>query len=66
MEPPALPPPDAFRFRLRTRTRWSDEDAMQVLNNAVYLTLLEEARWGYFHQLGLVGEEQWDFPFVLA
>jgi len=48
-------PPSSRTPSASARTRWSDEDAMQVLNRAVYLTLLEEPRWGYFHQLGLVG-----------
>jgi len=38
-----VPPSEAIRFRARCRTRWSDEDSQGVLNNAVYLTLLEEA-----------------------
>lgn len=63
MELPAIPPADAFRFRTRRRTRWSDEDNQRVLNNAVYLSLLEEARFDYFTDLELVCDNQ--FPFVL-
>ena len=51
-------------FQVRLRTRWSDEDNHGVLNNAVYLTLLEEARFAYFSQLGQLAENR--FPFVLA
>ncbi|MEZ5964532.1 MAG: thioesterase family protein [Planctomycetota bacterium] len=44
--------------------RWSDVDAMGVVNNAVYLTLFEQARYGYFRALAcLTGD--W-FPFVLG
>ena len=64
MQPPLLPPPEHFRFEAATSTRWSDEDNQGVLNNAVYLTLLEEARLAYFGQLGLL--EAGQFPFVLA
>jgi len=63
MEVPTIPGREAFRFRLRRRTRWCDEDNQGVVNNAVYLTLLEEARFEYFDGLGLIEEHQ--FPFVL-
>ncbi|MFT7486790.1 MAG: YbgC/YbaW family acyl-CoA thioester hydrolase, partial [Candidatus Paceibacteria bacterium] len=63
MELPVLPPSDSFRFRIRRRTRWSDEDNQDVVNNAVYMTLLEEARFQYFSDLGLVRDNQ--FSFVL-
>ena len=64
METPSVPPSAEMRFRVRLRTRWSDEDNHGVLNNAVYLTLLEEARFAYFGELGLLRENR--FPFVLA
>src|SRR4026207_151675 len=64
MEAPQPPPSDSMRFRVRLRTRWSDEDNQRVLNNAVYLTLLEEARFAYFAALELLSENQ--FPFLLA
>jgi len=51
-------------FRVRLRTRWSDEDTQGVLNNAVYLTLFEEARFAFFS--GLEQLEKNHFPFVLA
>jgi acyl-CoA thioester hydrolase len=35
-----------------------------VLNNAIYLTLFEEARLAYFTELGLLRENR--FPFLLA
>jgi acyl-CoA thioester hydrolase len=53
-----------MRFRVTLHTRWSDEDNQNVLNNAVYLTLFEEARHRYFGDLGLL--EGNHFPFVLA
>jgi acyl-CoA thioesterase FadM len=51
-------------FKVRLRTRWSDEDTQHVLNNAVLPTLFEEARFVYFSSLGLLEENR--FPFVLA
>ena len=61
---PQVPEPSRIRFRVRARTRWSDEDNQAVLNNAVYLTLLEEARHAYFQRLGLLEGRR--FPFLLA
>ncbi|MHC4837115.1 MAG: acyl-CoA thioesterase [Planctomycetota bacterium] len=65
MQAPVVPPSEAIRFRARCRTRWSDEDSQGVLNNAVYLTLLEEARWQYCEHLGLITPEG-HFSFVLG
>jgi acyl-CoA thioester hydrolase len=53
-----------FRFEHSERVRWVDLDAAGVLNNAVYLTLLEQARLGYFARLGLMRGDQ--FPFLLG
>lgn len=64
METPQVPPGEALRFRARCRVRWSDEDNQGVLNNAVYLTLFEEARHAYFGSLGLLDANR--FPFLLA
>jgi acyl-CoA thioester hydrolase len=64
MHVPQVPDSSRVRFRCRARTRWSDEDNQNVLNNAVYMTLLEEARHAYFGKLGLL--EGWHFPFLLA
>lgn len=65
MSAPSVPPSSAFRFRATCRTRWSDEDNQGVLNNAVYLTLLEEARYQYFEHLGQIGVHN-HFTFVLG
>ena len=53
-----------FRFVAEYPVRWGDIDSVGVLNNAVYLTLLEQARHDYFRQLELLEEGQ--FPFVLG
>jgi acyl-CoA thioester hydrolase len=59
-------PEDALlSTRVPLSTRWSDEDNQSVLNNAVYSTLLEEARLHYFRALGLMLPDG-SFPFVLA
>ena len=65
MQAPQVPPSSNFRFHARCRTRWSDEDNQGVLNNAVYLTLLEEARFQYFQHLGQIGIHK-HFTFVLG
>ena len=64
METPNVPSSDALRFQTRLRTRWVDEDNQSVLNNAIYLTLMEEGRLAYFTELGLMDAAR--FPFVLA
>jgi acyl-CoA thioester hydrolase len=64
MHRPQVPDSARIRYRHRTRTRWSDEDNQNVLNNAVYMTLFEEARHGYFERLGLLDANH--FPFVLG
>jgi acyl-CoA thioester hydrolase len=62
---PPVPPADQLRYTADCRTRWSDVDKQGVLNNAVYLTLLEEARYQYCEHLGLLGGAD-HFAFVLA
>ena len=64
METPRVPPSPEMPYRVRLRTRWSDEDTQHVLNNAVLPTLFEEARFAYFDSLGLLEDNR--FPFVLA
>ncbi|MEM7308491.1 MAG: thioesterase family protein [Planctomycetota bacterium] len=64
MQIPAVPPSEEMSHRARVRTRWSDEDNHGVLNNAVYLTLFEEARHSYFASLDLLDGAR--FPFLLG
>lgn len=66
MPAPQVPPDSALPFRFRMSTRWSDEDAMGVLNNAVIPTLCEEGRLRWCRELGLLRGGGADFPFVLA
>jgi len=65
MDAPLVPPSETIRFRATCHTRWSDEDSQGVLNNAVYLSLLEEARYQYCDHLGLITAEK-HFTFVLG
>jgi len=53
-----------FRFTCRQPVRWKDVDAAGIVNNAVYLSLVEHSRFLYFRELGIVDSEH--VPFVLA
>jgi acyl-CoA thioester hydrolase len=55
----------SFRFSIELPVRWKDIDAAGILNNAVYLTLVEQARYGYFRHLELL-EGRADFNFLLG
>ena len=56
--------PSAGAYRHRERVRWQDADLQGVVNNAVYLTLFEQSRLGYFTDLGLMRGDA--FPFLLG
>ena len=62
--PAPAAPAGGYTRTVELRTRWSDEDNHGVLNNAVYLTLFEEARLALFTELGAMDGAR--FPFVLA
>lgn len=53
-----------YRFTTQQAVRWKDIDADGILNNAVYLTLVEQSRFLYFRELGLTSDQT--FPFVLG
>lgn len=57
--------PEFPQFIYETTTRWSDDDSQGVLNNAVYLTLFEEARHAFCRAIEVIGEDG-AFPFLLA
>lgn len=44
--------------------RWVDVDSEGIVNNAVYLSLMEQARFAYFEHLALLTAGK--VPFVLA
>lgn len=53
-----------FRFDTAVPLRWADVDSAGVVNNAVFLSLMEQARFQYFQHLGLLRDHA--VPFVLA
>ncbi len=61
-----IPAETKFHYTVPLRTRWVDEDNQRVLNNAIYMTLFEEARLFYFGKTNLdLLPESLTFPFVL-
>ena len=55
-----------FRFSTTLEVRWRDVDALGHVNNAVYLTYLEQARIHYFREVGLGFESLDDVGMILA
>ncbi|HEB52324.1 MAG TPA: acyl-CoA thioesterase [bacterium] len=53
-----------YRFETEVPLRWVDVDSAGVVNNAVFLSLMEQARYAYFRHLGLLDDHR--VPFVLA
>lgn len=53
-----------YRFVADVPLRWNDVDSEGVINNAVYLSLMEQARFLYFDHLGLLPDRR--VPFLLA
>ena len=53
-----------YRFDTEVPLRWVDVDSAGVVNNAVYLSMMEQARFAYFSHLGLMTDHK--VPFVLA
>lgn len=49
--------PEDFSFRAQVVIRWSDLDAFQHVNNALYLTYFEQGRIQYFKDLAI----PWDW-----
>ncbi|MBM4061015.1 MAG: acyl-CoA thioesterase [Planctomycetes bacterium] len=53
-----------YRFVADVPLRWVDVDSEGVVNNAVYLSLIEQARFLYFDHLGLLPDRK--VPFLVA
>lgn len=53
-----------YRFVADVPLRWADVDSAGVVNNAVFLSLMEQGRYLYFQHLGLLPDHK--VPFVLA
>lgn len=50
-----------YRFIVDVPLRWVDVDSEGVVNNAVYLSLVEQARFLYFEELGLLQNHRVEF-----
>lgn len=55
-----------FRFVVDVPLRWVDVDSEGVVNNAVYLSLMEQARYQYFDSLGLLHRGRVEFLLAEA
>lgn len=55
-----------FKHKINITVRFSDLDAMQHVNNANYLTYLEEARIAYFNSLFYRDKSNLDFEAVVG
>jgi acyl-CoA thioester hydrolase len=64
---PSPPFPDSPRFRYskRIEVRFRDCDALGHVNNAVYATYFEIARFGYWREALAYGDEH-PFSFIIA
>jgi acyl-CoA thioester hydrolase len=55
-----------FRFSTTLEVRWRDLDPLGHVNNAVYLTYLEQARVHYLRDLGVAPSDPEGIGFILA
>ena len=58
--------PQKFRVKTNLKVRYSDLDTMNHVNNAKYLSYLEEARIDYFRQLTDYPQNRSRFDYVVA
>ena len=57
---------EKFRHKISVKVRFSDLDAMGHVNNASYLSYLEEARLAYYNQVLKVDTNSLKFNAVIA
>jgi acyl-CoA thioester hydrolase len=57
---------EEFKHKTKIKVRFSDLDAMHHVNNATYLTYLEEARINYFNSLFNRRKDSLDFEAVIG
>ena len=57
---------EKFRHKISVKVRFSDLDAMGHVNNASYLSYLEEARLAYYNQVLKVDTNSLNFNAVIA
>ena len=55
-----------FKHKIKMNIRFSDLDAMGHVNNAKYLTYLEEARIDYLNNMLCLSNENLDYQAVIA
>ena len=55
-----------FRFTIPIEVRFRDLDALNHVNNAVYFTYMEHARFAYLRHLGLFSDDASDTGMILA
>ncbi len=55
-----------FKHKIKIKVRFSDLDAMRHVNNATYLTYLEEARIAYYKDIFNMPKKDLDFSAVVA
>ncbi len=61
-----MPPPANFRHATGLQVRWGDMDALGHVNNAVYLTYLEQARITYTRDLNIWEGNTSDLGMIMA
>ncbi len=57
---------DKFKHRIPVKVRFSDLDAMGHVNNAAFLTYLEEARFAYYNHVLNIDTNKLEFNAVIA
>lgn len=57
---------DGYPFTFSLQVRWRDLDALEHVNNAVYLTYLEQGRVHYMQEVGLGFQDLEDVGMILA
>jgi acyl-CoA thioester hydrolase len=57
---------EKFRHKISVKVRFSDLDAMGHVNNASYLSYLEEARLAYYNHILKMDTNNLDFNAVIA
>ena len=57
---------EKFKHRISIKVRFSDLDAMGHVNNAAYLSYLEEARFAYYNHVLGIDTNKLEFNAVIA
>lgn len=64
--PPTIPAAAMLPISYQVAVRFRDVDAMGHVNNATYVTFLEEARWRMWHEHIRPATDARDLPFIVA